>query len=293
MLIKHINFLIVLLCCWCCGITNLLLLVSADDTGSISKSTTISTTSETVYEMLPEDYNKDAIYRHIVSVLMKRASKQTVPVTPELSTMIVAQIKARIHTQITTKISASVFQKVKASITIKTSIMGGAVHVGNAQIEAIQTAAVDGLKTQMTKTVEKEIEESLSESITPAIDQLLVTPGIKNQKALSTKQLTNVLIKAETIARTELKIKLPTIQKTLKSCVDKQLNAHIKDLQVDIPGVLKIQISANVDVISSVKTAVQKMYKSYADVSVAVAVQSYIKGITASTSKSSLAKATT
>lgn len=145
----------------------------------------------------------------------------------------------------------------------------------------------------MTKTVEKEIEESLSESITPAIDQLLVTPGIKNQKALSTKQLTNVLIKAETIARTELKVKLPTIQKTLKSCVDKQLNAHIKDLQVDIPGVLKIQISANVDVISSVKTAVQKMYKSYADVSVAVAVQSYIKGITASTSKSSLAKATT
>lgn len=58
--------------------------------------------------MLPEDYDKDAIYRHIVSVLMKRASKQTVPVTPELSTMIVAQIKARIHTQITTKISASV-----------------------------------------------------------------------------------------------------------------------------------------------------------------------------------------
>jgi len=25
--------------------------------------------------------------------------------------------------------------------------MGGAVHVGNAQIEAIQTAAVDGLKS--------------------------------------------------------------------------------------------------------------------------------------------------
>ncbi|CAO0791650.1 unnamed protein product [Mucor circinelloides] len=290
MLIKHINFLIVLLCCYCC-ITKLLL-ASADDTDRISKSTTISTTSETVYEMLPEDYDKDAIYRHIVSVLMKRASKQTVPVTPELSTIIVAQIKARIHTQITTKISASIFQKVKASITIKTSIMGGAVHVGNAQIEAIQTAAVDGLKTQMTKTVEKEIEESLSESITPAIDQLLVAPT-KNQKSLSTKQLTNVLIKAETIARTELKVKLPTIQKTLKSCVDKQLNAHIKDLQVDIPGVLKIQISANVDVISSVQTAVQKMYKSYADVSVVVAVQSYIKGITAAAYKSSSSKATT
>lgn len=145
----------------------------------------------------------------------------------------------------------------------------------------------------MTKTVEKEIEESLSESITPAVDQLLVAPTIKNQKVLSSKQLTNVLIKAETIARTELKVKLPTIQKTLKSCVDKQLNAHIKDLQVDIPGVLKIQISANVDVISSVKTAVQKMYKSYADVSVAVAVQSYIKGIAASASKSSSAKAIT
>lgn len=145
---------------------------------------------------------------------------------------------------------------------------------------------------QMTKTVEKEIEESLSESITPAIDRLLVAPT-KNQKSLSTKQLTNVLIKAETIARTELKVKLPTIQKTLKSCVDKQLNAHIKDLQVDIPGVLKIQISADVDVISSVQTAVQKMYKSYADVSVAVAVQSYIKGITAAASKSSSSKATT
>lgn len=145
---------------------------------------------------------------------------------------------------------------------------------------------------QMTKTVEKEIEESLSEAITPAIDQLLVAPT-KNQKSLSTKQLTNVLIKAETIARTELKVKLPTIQKTLKSCVDKQLNAHIKDLQVDIPGVLKIQISANVDVISSVQTAVQKMYKSYADVSVAVAVQSYIKGITAAAYKSSSSKATT
>lgn len=134
----------------------------------------------------------------------------------------------------------------------------------------------------MTKTVEKEIEETLSESITPAIDQLFVSTT-KKQKTLTTKQLTNVLIKAETIARTELQVKLPTIQKTLKSCVDKQLSAHIKDLQVDIPGVLKIQISANVDVISSVKTAVEKMYKSYADVSVAVAVQSYIKGIRTST----------
>lgn len=103
MLIKHINFLIALLCCC---ITNLL--VAGNDTNGISKSTTISTTSETIYKILPEDYNKDVIYRHLVNVLMKRASKQTIPVTPELSTIIVAQIKARIHTQITTKISASV-----------------------------------------------------------------------------------------------------------------------------------------------------------------------------------------
>ncbi|KAI8644959.1 hypothetical protein BD408DRAFT_339635 [Parasitella parasitica] len=206
---------------------------------------------------------------------MKRASKQSVPVTPELATMIVAQIKARVHTQITTKISASIFQKVKASITIKTSIMGGAVQVGNAQIEAIQTAAVDGLK------------KSLTESVTPAIDQLLKAPANKKQKVLSTTQLSKVLVKAETIARSELQVKLPTIQKTLKSCVDKQLKAQIKDLEVDIPGVLKIQISANVDVISSVKTVMKKVYKSYADVSVAVAVQSYIKGITAAVSPSS------
>lgn len=103
MLIKHINFLIALLCCC---ITNLL--VAGNDINGISKSTTISTTSETTYEFLPADYDKDAIYRHLANILMKRASKQTVPITPELSTIIVAQIKARIHTQITTKISASV-----------------------------------------------------------------------------------------------------------------------------------------------------------------------------------------
>ncbi|CEP14698.1 hypothetical protein [Parasitella parasitica] len=278
MLIKYINLAIILLCCC---ITHLVSVSANDADEGIYKSTTVYTKSETVYEMLPEDYDRDAIYRHLVSVLMKRASKQSVPVTPELATMIVAQIKARIHTQITTKISASIFQKVKASITIKTSIMGGAVQVGSAQIEAIQTAAVDGLKTQMTKVVEKEIEESLSESITPTINQLLKAPANKKQKVLSSAQLSKVLVKAETIARSELQVKLPTIQKTLKSCVDKQLKAQIKDLEVDIPGVLKIQISANVDVISSVKTVVKKLYKSYADVSVAVAVQSYIKGITA------------
>lgn len=84
---------------------------------------------------------------------------------------------------------------------------------------------------------------------------------------------------AETIVRSEIRVTLPDIQKTLKTSVNTQLKAHIKDIEVDIPGVLKIQISAKIDVVSSIKTTVTSIYKSYADVSVAVTVKSYISGI--------------
>lgn len=84
---------------------------------------------------------------------------------------------------------------------------------------------------------------------------------------------------AETIVRSQLKVTLPEIQETLKSCVDTNLKAHVKELELGLPGILKIQVSAKIDVTSSVKTVVHRVYKSYADVSVAVVVQSYIKGI--------------
>jgi hypothetical protein len=99
------------------------------------------------------------------------------------------------------------------------------------------------------------------------------------QKVLTTTQLTKVLMQAETIVRQEIRVVLPEIQRTLKSSVTTQFEAQIKDLQVDIPGVLKIDVSAKIDVVSSVKTVITSIYKSYADVSVAVVVKSYIKGI--------------
>lgn len=96
---------------------------------------------------------------------------------------------------------------------------------------------------------------------------------------MTASQLSKVLIKAETVVRSQLRVTLPEIQKTLKSCVDTQLKAQVKNLEVDLPGIFKIQVSAKVDVASSVKTVVQRVYRSYADVSVAVVVQSYIKGL--------------
>jgi hypothetical protein len=127
---------------------------------------------------------------------------------------------------------------------------------------------------QISHTIEQKIDKVLSKSIS---DSNSLIP--KNQKVLTAAQLSKVLIKAETAVRSQLRVTLPEIQKTLKSCVDTQLKAHIKDLEVDIPGMLKIQVSAKINVSSSVKTVVQRIYKSYADVSVAVVVQSYIKGL--------------
>jgi hypothetical protein len=39
-------------------------------------------------------------------------------------------------------------QKVKTNLNIKASVMGGVAKVDNAQINAIQTAAVDGLQSK-------------------------------------------------------------------------------------------------------------------------------------------------
>lgn len=112
--------------------------------------------------------------------------------------------------------------------------------------------------------------------MTPSIDKLLPS---SDQTVISTSDLTNILMQAETLVRSEIKVTLPDIQKTLKSRINTQLKANIKDVQVDIPGLLKIQISANINVTSSVKTVVQSVYKSFASVSVAVAVESYVKSI--------------
>lgn len=130
---------------------------------------------------------------------------------------------------------------------------------------------------KISKTVEKKFNKVLSETVGPKINQLL--PSSKSQKVLSNTQLTKVFMHAETMVRSQIKTVLPEIQKTLKSSVDTQLHAHIKDLEVNIPGVLKIEVSAKINVVSSVKTVVTSIYKSYSDVSVAIVVQSYIKGI--------------
>ncbi|KAI9471871.1 MAG: hypothetical protein EXX96DRAFT_582050 [Benjaminiella poitrasii] len=207
------------------------------------------------------------------------------PVTSELSTTIVAQIKARIHSQIISKISATIFQKVKANLHIKASIMGGVVKVGNAQIEAIQTAAVNGLQTQMTHTIEKKVNQVLSETVTPKIDQLLLLPSNdtiqqpESQMVLTTPQLTDILMDAETLARSELQVELPEIQKTLKTSLNSQLKAQIKGLKINIPGVLQIDVSAKLDVTSSINTVVHRVYKMYANVSLELTVQSYVKQI--------------
>lgn len=130
---------------------------------------------------------------------------------------------------------------------------------------------------KISKTVEKKFNKVLSETVGPKINQLL--PSSKSQKVLSNTQITKVFMHAETMVRSQIKTVLPEIQKTLKSSVDTQLHAHIKDLEVNIPGVLKIEVSARINVVSSVKTVVTSIYKSYSDVSVAIVVQSYIKGI--------------
>lgn len=104
-------------------------------------------------------------------------------------------------------------------------------------------------------------------------------PSTTKQKVLTTSQLTKVLIQAETIVRSEINVTLPDVEKTLKSSVNTHLKAHIKDVEVDIPGVLKIQISAKINIVSSVKTVVTSIYKSFANVSVAITVKSYVKGI--------------
>lgn len=130
---------------------------------------------------------------------------------------------------------------------------------------------------KITQTVEKKFNQLISDSISPKIPQLL--PSSKSQKVLSATQLTNVLMQLETIVRQQIHVTLPDIQKTLKSSVDTQLKAQIKNLKLDIPGVLKIDVSAKVDIVSSVKTVVTSIYNSYADASIAIAVKSYIKGI--------------
>ncbi|KAI8988635.1 hypothetical protein BDF20DRAFT_911083 [Mycotypha africana] len=233
--------------------------------------------------------NVNIIYRELLrkEFFGKRSTKgvdnkqkvATIPVTPELGSLIVAQIKARIHTDITTKLSASLSQKVKASLDIKVTAMGGFVKVGHAEIDAIQTAAVEGLKSRISTTINEKFDQILSDTVTPQVEQLSSFPSAENQKAISVRVVEPILIHAETIARSELKMALPEIRKTLKKRIDAQLNAQIKNLEVDIPGVLKIQINANVNVTSSIGMIIENVYRSYADVSIAVAVKSYIKGL--------------
>ncbi|KAI8090270.1 uncharacterized protein B0P05DRAFT_594595 [Gilbertella persicaria] len=197
---------------------------------------------------------KDILNQHLSEVLAKRWIQQhKIPANE-----IIAQIKARIHTQMVSKISASISQKVKTNLKIKVSVMGGTVRVDQTQIEAIQTAAVDGLESHISNTLEKKIDKIVSNSLA----------------GFDTSSLNRVsrLLKAETIIQSQLQLQLPDIQKTLHTCLDTQLKTHIQDVEIDIPGILKIQIEAQVDVTSSIQTIVQHIYQSYADVSIALAV---------------------
>ncbi|KAI7901003.1 uncharacterized protein BX663DRAFT_515980 [Cokeromyces recurvatus] len=243
--------------------------------------------------------NQFFILKRSSSSILQRQNndnQMVIPVTSELSTIIKAQIKARIHTQIISNISASIFQRVKGSLEVNATMMGSVIKVENAQIEAIQTAAVNGLQTQISRTIEKKIDKILSEKVDPKIDQLLllssnhdtITQKSIPQRNLTKSQLTNILMDAETWTRSEIKFKLPDIQKTLKTSLNSQLKAHIKNLEINIPGFLKISVNAKFNVTSSVKTIVLRTYKTYANISLELTVKSYIKQIQQALMKSTL-----
>ncbi|KAI8063884.1 hypothetical protein BC940DRAFT_335612 [Gongronella butleri] len=208
-----------------------------------------------------------------VSELVKRTSFP-VNVDAKLKAKISAAIKANVKANILAKISASVSEEVKATLDIKVKALGGLISIGDAKLTVHEKAALKKLSANLEAAISAKLDIEVYANLDAEIEKLL-----GHKKTCSEKDLLKILVKLEASLIAKLKVKLPKICLGLKAQIQAAVDACIKDLEINIPLLLDVKVSASIKINVLIKACVDAAVKICADLSAKVCAQAVLQAL--------------
>ncbi|KAF7727211.1 hypothetical protein EC973_007909 [Apophysomyces ossiformis] len=199
--------------------------------------------------------------------LIKRT---TFPVKPDedLRVKIIAAVKAKVKADILSTISASITEQVKASLNVHVKILGGLIKVGNAQISAIQSAAIKGLKLKVEGRVDSDVDANVYADLDAKLKRRLT-----GKHVLFERELLKLLGQVEGDVVSKLKVELPKIQTDLKTFIKTAVHAHLHDVEVNVPFILTIRVDADLDVTIAAEACVNAALRALSRVDIKAAAR--------------------
>ncbi|KAG0168766.1 hypothetical protein DFQ28_004311 [Apophysomyces sp. BC1034] len=189
----------------------------------------------------------------------------------DLRVKIIAAVKAKVKADILTSITASFSEQIKASLNIHVKILGGLIKVGNAQISAIQSAAVNGLKIRIEGKVDADVEANVYADIDAKLKRKLT-----GKQTFLERELLKLLMDVEGQVVSKLKVELPKIQADLKGFIKTAVHAHLHDVEVNIPFILTIRVDADLDVTIAAEACVKAALSALAHVDIKAAAKALL-----------------
>ncbi|KAI8379218.1 uncharacterized protein BYT42DRAFT_613544 [Radiomyces spectabilis] len=186
-------------------------------------------------------------------------------------------IKTQIHTNILAKISGSICEKIRAKLSVEAKILGGIIKMDSTKVNAIQTAAINGLQGIYRHKIDSEILNELEVHVFQRMEDRF-RAAYADKTLASESDLAKLLIDLETDVVSQVKVALPKIEAKLEVFVDTELKTHIKEIEVEIPLLMSIKIGVDIDVSVTVKASLQLAIQACARANVRILAKALLHG---------------
>ncbi|KAI9278762.1 hypothetical protein BDA99DRAFT_567420 [Phascolomyces articulosus] len=213
--------------------------------------------------------------------LQKRHAKELAPKeASNLSAKIIAEIQGNLKAQLSAKVAASLQQSLEASLSVKLNILGGLVKVGNAEINAVQKAALKNLKASIEAKIDAALKTKVFAGAEADLTEVLSTvTGLLPSGLLPEEKLLPIVADVIASVKADLKVQLPAIMADLAADIEAEIEVEIKDLSVTVPLILDVEINANLDIDVEIDLAVKACLSALAKLNVDAAARAVVKDL--------------
>ncbi|KAI8066185.1 hypothetical protein BDF21DRAFT_454981 [Thamnidium elegans] len=205
--------------------------------------------------------------------LVERNVKYPVKPNDALVTRIMASVKADLYAKVFGSITGDFCEQTGASIKVKAVMFGGMFKVGDAHIKTIQSAAIRNLKATFDAELRAQVQASVYDKLEVSLKRNLGTIILDKVKFLS------ILTKFETEVKSVIKVELPKIGVSLNAKAKNQIDAAINDVQINIPLIAQITVSAGVNAKTTINTTIKASLKACVKLNAKASAEAILKSL--------------
>ncbi|CAO3630636.1 unnamed protein product [Cunninghamella blakesleeana] len=191
-----------------------------------------------------------------------------------LAKKLMAEIRANVKANILVAISASVTEQLKGSLKIDLDLLGGLISAKGIKLSFVEKLAINDLKVRIRDELDVNLEAEVYTGLEVELLKLLQKKG-----KCTEKDILDILIKIEAKLKAQLKIKLPKLCLGLKARLSALLDACVKSIQIKIPSLLSITLSASLKLNVALQACVDLAVKLCADLNVKACASAVLKAV--------------